>query len=208
MKSLPLLIAFAFSGLVLAQEPAAPDTPATEPAKPVEKSAVKPTDNPADLPPLPDPSPGGEAGELMKNQPGSRLKPAPQKEEPFLIPGAVVRPQDRSKGRGTLKPPTTSADLAARIRYREAHSRAANDPKIQALWEESRRVATDGQKRDSLRRYYGALYTRILTLDKAVAPIVEERRRVSLKRLDQNRVDPTNPLEDENRLRRDIHDAY
>lgn len=205
MKSLPLLIAFAFTGLVMAQEPPAPDTPATEPA---EKPAVKPTENPAELPPLPDPSPGGEAGELMKNQPGSRLKPAPQKEEPFLIPGAVVRPQERPKTRSTLKPPTTSADLAARIHYREAHSRAVNDPKIQALWEESRRVPTDGQKRDSLRRYYGALYSRILALDKTVAPLVEERRRVSLRRLEQTRIEPTDPLQTEDRLRRDANDAY
>ena len=208
MKSLPLLIAFAFTGLVLAQEPPAPDTPASEPAKSAEKPAVKPTENPPELPPLPDPSPGGEAGELMKNQPGGRLKPAPQKEEPFLIPGAVVRPPDRPKTRSTLKPPTTSADLAARIRYREAHSRAVNDPKIQALWAESRQVPTDGQKRDSLRRYYGALYSRILAMDKTVAPIVEERRRVSLRRLDQTRIEPTDPLEAENRLRRDANDAY
>jgi hypothetical protein len=136
------------------------------------------------------------------------MKPAPQKEEPFLIPGAIVRPQERPKTRSTLKPPTTSADLAARIRYREAHTRAANDPKIQALWEESRRVETDGQKRDSLRRYYGALYSRILALDKTVAPLVEDRRRVSLKRLEQTRIEPTDPLHAEDRLRRDVHDAY
>jgi hypothetical protein len=203
MKSLSLLIAFAFSGLVLAQDPVAPETPPAEPAKPAEPAenpAVTPTENPADLPPLPDPSPGGEAGELMKNQPGSRLKPAPQR-EPGLVPEGIVRPGERPKSRSTLKPPTTSADLAARIRYREAHSRAVNDPKIQALWTESRQVPTDGQKRDALRRYYGALYSRILALDKTVAPLVEERRRVSLKRLDQTRVDPTDPLE--GRIERD-----
>ena len=195
MKSLSLLIAFAFSGLVVAQDPATPETPAPEPVKPAEKPAVTPTENPADLPPLPDPSPAGEAGELMKNQPGSRLKPSPQR-EPGMVPEGVIRPGERPKSRSTLKPPTTSADLAARIRYREAHSRAVNDPKIQALWAESRQVATDGQKRDALRRYYGALYTRILALDKTVAPLVEERRRVSLKRLDQTRIEPTDPLED------------
>jgi hypothetical protein len=195
MKSLSLLIAFALSGLVVAQDPAVPETPPTAPEKPAEKPAVTPTENPADLPPLPDPSPGGEPGELMKNQSGSRLKPAPQR-EPGLVPEGIVRPGERPKTRSTLKPPTTSADLAARIRYREAHTRAVNDPKIQAIWQESRQVPTDGQKRDALRRYYGALYTRILALDKTVAPIVEERRRNSLKRLDQTRVDPTDLLDE------------
>jgi hypothetical protein len=197
MKLLPLLSVFAFSSLALAQDPAAPAEPAPLPAT----AAAAP----AELPPLPDPAPTGDPGELMRNQPGSRLKPAPQR-EPSLVPEGVppiTRPGERPKNRSTLRPPTTSAELDARIRYRQAHSRAANEPAIQALWEESRQMPTDGQKRDALRRYYTLLYKRILSFDKGIAPLVQERQRVSLRRLDQTRIDPTDPLEEEHRQRRD-----
>jgi hypothetical protein len=198
MKSLSLLFAFALASPAFAQDPAAPDAPAPAPAATPASPAAAPTD----LPPLPDPVPGGEPGELMRNQPGGRLKPAPQGES-SLVPQGIVRPGERPKGRSTLRPPTTSAELTARIRFREAHSRAANDPKIQALWDESRQAPTDGHKREALRRYYTALYSRILAVDKSVAPLVEERRRVSLHRLDQTRIDPTDPLDEEHRQRRD-----
>ena len=193
MKSLLLLFAFAFSGLLLAQDPAAPADLAPLPAEP----GTLP-----ELAPLPDPAPAGDPSELMRNQPGSRLKPAPQR-EPSLVPQGVIRPGARPKNRSTLRPPATSAELDARIRYRQAHSRAANDPAIQALWEESRQVPTDGQKRDALRRYYTMLYKRILSIDKGIAPLVQERQRVSLRRLDQTRIEPTDPLEEEYRQRRD-----
>lgn len=188
MKFLPLLLALAVSGPALAQDSTAP---ASAPAQPA----------PAELPPLPDPAPESES-DLMRNQPGSRLKPAPQS-EPSLVPPGIVRPADRPKSRSTLKPPATSAELEARIRYRQAHSRAANEPAIQALWEESRVARTDYNKRDALRRYYTLLFDRMLRFDKTVKPLVEERRRISLRKLDQTRIEPTDPLDEEHRQRRD-----
>jgi hypothetical protein len=141
----------------------------------------------------------------MRNRPGSRLKPAPVRESglvPEGIPG-TSRSGDRPKNRSTLRPPTTSAELDARIRFRQAHSRAANDPAIRALWDVSRKVPTDGEKREALRRYYALLYKRILSIDRGIASLVAERQRVSLRRLDQTRIEPTDPLDEEHRLRRD-----
>ena len=136
----------------------------------------------------------------MRNQPGGRLKP-----DPTLMPERIPAPKpgDRPKNRSTLKPPVTSADLDARIRFRQAHTRAANEPAIQTLWEESRRAPTDYEKRDALRRYYITLYKRILAFDNGIKPLVDERRRVSLHRLDQTRIDPTDPLDEEHRQRRE-----
>ena len=199
MKSLSLLFAFAVSGLVLAQDPApsepVPSTPAVE-----NPATTKPTAPPAELPPLPDPAPVPEDPDLMRNQPGSRLKP-----DPTLMPDRIpaIKPGERSKSRGTLKPPTTSADLDARIRFRQAHTRAANEPAIQSLWEESRQALTDYEKRAALRRYYTTLYKRIVSFDKGIKPLVDERQRVSLRRLDQTRIDPTDPLDEEHRQRRE-----
>ena len=212
MKPLSLLFAFALTGSALAQEPAPPAEPAPVPAEPAPaepaplppEPAPAPQANPAELPPLPDPSPTGEAGELLRNAPGSRIKPAPQR-EPAMVPDGILRPgsrEERPKTRSTLRPPTTSAELDARIRFRKAHSRALSDPKIQALWEESRVVPTDYQKRDALRRFYTVLYKRMISLDRGIAPLVQERQRVSLRRLDQTRIEPTDPLYEEHRQRR------
>jgi hypothetical protein len=162
---------------------------------------AKPGATPADLIPLPDPGPLPE-DELLRGQPGSRLKPAP---EGALIPNSqsAMRPGERPKNRSTLKPPTTSGELEGRIRYREARTKVASDPKVQALWEESRQARTDFEKRDALRRYYKTLYARILTMDKALAPIVEERQRTSLRRLDQTRIAPTDAQEELHRTHPD-----
>ena len=121
---------------------------------------------------------------------------------PEIIPGSR-RQVDRPKGRSTLRPPTTSAELDARIRFRQAHSRAANEPAIQALWQESREVPTDGQKRDALKRYYTLLYKRIISIDKGIVPLVQERQRVSMRRLEQTRIEPTDPLYEDYRPRQD-----
>jgi hypothetical protein len=198
MKSLSLLLAFAVSGVILAQDPV-PSEPAPAAPDATKPAAAKPEPAPAELPPLPDPAPAPEDPDLMRNQPGSRLKP-----EPTLMPDRTpFRPSVRPRDSSTLKPPTTSADLDARIRFRQAHTRASNEPAIQALWQESRQAPTDYQKRDALRRYYSTLYKRIVTFDKGIKPLVDERQRVSLRRLDQTRIDPTDPLEEEHRQRRE-----
>ena len=42
-----------------------------------------------------------------------------------------------------------------------------------------------------MKRYYNTLYKKMLALDKSIAPLVTERQRVALHRLDQTRVEPT-----------------
>jgi hypothetical protein len=184
MKSLPLLFAFAISSFALAQDPAPPADAKPAPAEP---AAPKPENASPELPPLPDPSPTGE--------PANRAKP-----EPGLVPeGVPAKPakiREREKGRTTLKPPVTSAELDSRIKFRQAHTRASSEPAIQALWEESRQARTDYEKRDALRRYYTTLYKRIASMDKTILPLVEERQRVSLRRLEQNRIEATDPVEE------------
>lgn len=195
MKLLSLLAILAFACSASAQEPSAPEE---------SKAKEKPAETkPAEPAPLPEPSPLPEQNsELLRNQPGEQVKPAPQRETDFA-PGRG-RMGDRNRGRSSvLKPPTTPAELDARIRYRQAHSKAQNEPAVQALWQESREATTDYLKRDALRRYYKLLYQRILKHDKGLSPLVEERQRVSLRRLDQTRVEPTDPTDEEHRQRRD-----
>jgi hypothetical protein len=81
--------------------------------------------------------------------------------------------------------------LDLRIRYRQARTRSATDPAVQAAWEDSRVAKTDFDKREAMKRYYNTLYKKMLALDKSIAPLVTERQRVALHRLDQTRVEPT-----------------
>ena len=195
IQSLCLLAACMVSAVALAQAPAEKEKPAVE-----RPAGEKPPGG--ELPPLPDPAPMPEE-DLIRNQPGSRIKPAPEG-SPSLLPGTEkLKPGERPRGRTTLKPPTTSADLDARIRFREAHSKAAQDPAIQAMWAESRTAKTDYEKREALRRYYTALYKRVIAYDKGLGPLVAERRQLALRKLDQTRIDPTDPLDEEHRQRRD-----
>ena len=183
MKTLLLTLALALPAF--AQEPKPEDKPAPEKPK-------------AELPALP--APDAES-DLLKGQPGGRLKPAPS-----LLPDDVPEPAKRNaqtRPRTVLKPPTTSVDLDLRIRYREARNRAASEQTVQTAWEDSRTAKTDFEKREAMKRYYTALYKKMLALDKAIAPLVTERERVALRRLDQTRIEPTDPLEENHRWRND-----
>lgn len=182
-------------------KPTSPDT------KPV-GSNLKPT--PADLPELPAPS---DNPDMTKGQPGGRLKPGG---EPQLLPDEVPTNRktnpgppipgsafERGKTRTSIKPPTTSVDLDLRIRYRQAQSKAAADPAIQAFWEESRLAVTDYAKREAMKSYYQRLFKKMLAIDKGIAPLVEDRQRYALRRLEQTRIDPTDPLDEDFRVRRE-----
>jgi len=151
------------------------------------KLEEKPEASKPELPALPSPD---ETLDPTKGQPGGRLKPAGSV-LPDDVPPPTKRGPDQPRTRTALKPPTTSADLDLRIRYRQARTRSATDPAVQAAWEDSRVAKTDFDKREAMKRYYNTLYKKMLALDKSIAPLVTERQRVALHRLDQTRVEPT-----------------
>lgn len=200
MQTLPLLLALAIAAPAFSQDAAPAEKP--EPAKPApaEKSAAgepattKPAEQTAtELPPLPEPEPGSPQADLLRNQPGGRLTPAPAR-----VPGArkLTNPEGVI-GRTTLRPPTTSGELERRIRYREARTRAEADPKLRDLWNESRIAPTDFEKRAILKDYYKGLYAKMLASDKSLEPLINLRRRIALRRLDQTRIEPTDPIGDD-----------
>ena len=161
-------------------------------AKPEEKPA--PEKPKIELPALPAPD---EAADPTKGQPSGRLKPEPSV-LPDDVPPLAKRDANQPHTRTALKPPTTSADLDLRIRYRDARTRSATDPTVQAAWEDSRAAKTDFDKREAMKRYYNTLYKKMLALDKSIAPLVTERQRAALHRLDQTRIEPTiDPLQDD-----------
>jgi hypothetical protein len=204
-----ILLAAALAVPVFAQDA----KPGEKPAPPSEtKPESLPLEKPVELPPLPTPAPDKEKedSDLLKVQPGARLKPDPDRVNPLLPEGLTPpkkdpksRPGVPPEGRSTLRPPTTSAELDARIRYRQAQSRAVNDPAVQSLWADSRAAKTDYEKREALKNYYTTLYRKMLAMDKGIASLIEERKRVSLSKLSQTRIDPTDPLDEDHRQRQD-----
>ncbi|MEQ1853749.1 MAG: hypothetical protein ABMA01_19410, partial [Chthoniobacteraceae bacterium] len=60
-------------------------------------------------------------------------------------------------------------------------------------WEDSREAGTDYEKRQSLKRYYDALYRRMLAIDRGIAPLVDGRKRDQSVALEQLQIAPTVP---------------
>ncbi len=179
----PLLLIFAALPL-LAQEPAAP--PANEPV--------------SERPELPSPAPRDDKLlELLRKNP----TPEPQQTAPKKATkadekaGAAKPPKvdpSRDKNRSTLLPPSTSNDLDLRIRYRKARTNAERDPAVIAAWDASRTARTDYAKRAALTRYYELIRAKVLSTDRGVALILEERHAFTTKRLTQTRVSATQPI--------------
>ena len=89
----------------------------------------------------------------------------------------------------------TSDDLQARIRFRQAKTKAMQDPRLQAEWDQAQAAKTDLEKRETLQRYYALLFDRMIRLDASVKPRVELERKTTKWRLEQRGIRLTEPLE-------------
>ncbi len=123
------------------------------------------------------------------------LIPEPVKEE-------MKKPTEKEKGEKSEKSKTAenAEELIARIHYREAYTKAQRDPKVMDEWDRAMKARTDLEKREALKSYYKLLHARILKVDASVKKISDERRGISLRRLEQTRIDATEPLDPRERL--------
>jgi len=122
-------------------------------------------------------------------------------------PGRAIpqRPTETSKAPAIekkSKTETASDELRQRIRFREVKTRALRDPAVQAEWERAQRAGTDFEKREALKNYYKLLYGRMARIDQSLKPRIAEYQRVAVRRLKQTRVDPTEPLDPQERTER------
>ena len=183
MKSSPLLLALLCVTPLFAGAPVK-----------IEKPAARP---PTPLPPVI--SPAAEADKLLPLVIRPPAADAPPSLLPDEIPPAPVRPTfpkapDAKKPSSTFRSPETAADLDQRIRYRKARNIAESDPKVRAAWEDSRDAKNDSAKRQALKRYYDALFGKMLALDKGIAPLIEQRREPKDAALEQRQITPAVPL--------------
>ena len=84
-------------------------------------------------------------------------------------------------------------EVALRVRFRQAYTRALSDPEVQQHWQESRRAGTDYERREQLKSYYTRLYGLMRKSDRHLAGRVDREEKESMRRLTQNRVETTEP---------------
>lgn len=152
-----------------------------------------PTGNPDATPAKALPSDSDKALPLDDPSPRPSTPPSLLPEE---IPPRAKRPEKTSPTAGTkreAKPrqESTAAELDLRVRYRKVRNIAEASDRVRATWEETRYPKSDQQKRDALRRYYGLLFAKMLSMDQGIAPLVEERRKAETAMLTQTRIAPT-----------------
>lgn len=144
-----------------------------------------------------------ESGRLQLAPGAAPAAPAPPVEtEVTLIPEQVPqnpKPEAAPKPEGKSKTEENAEELIERIRFREARVKALRDPQVQAEWDRAGKAKTDFEKREALKRYYKLLYARILKIDGSVKKTANLRETISLRRLEQTRIDPTEPLDPQER---------
>lgn len=90
-----------------------------------------------------------------------------------------------------------SAEEKARqlsIRYREVRVKVEKDPKLQNLLEQADAAKTEEDRRAAFRTYYRLLFSKIATADKSLADRCKIMEDAYIRRLAQERLEPTIPL--------------
>ena len=102
-----------------------------------------------------------------------------------LIPESPA-PAAKPKSAPAKKSSTEQAsdDLQARIRYREARTKALQDPRIQMEWDRAQAAKTDSEKREALKSYYNLICDRVVKIDPATKPHIETLRKTLAWRLE------------------------
>ena len=132
----------------------------------------------------PIPRPAAPPSLLPDDIPTNTKKTAP------AIPPAAVNPF-AAKPAAVLKPQVTAAELDMRVRYRKARNIAETSEQIHSAWEATRYPRNDQQKRQAMKRYYDLLFAKMLSLDRGIATLVEERRKAETAILTQTHIAPT-----------------
>ena len=124
----------------------------------------------------------GEPMDLIPETPQTIAKPKP----------APVEPKKKSSTE------QASDDLQARIRYREAKTKALQTPGIQQEWDRANAAKTDPEKRQALKNYYKMFYDRMVKIDPTLKQRVETQRKTIAWRLEPGARQRANLVKPEN----------
>lgn len=110
------------------------------------------------------------------------------------LSGGVAAPMPDEARKEKAKPSRTEEaenQLDLRIRYRQAYMKVLPNADIQEFWRAAQTSRTDYEKRAWLNQFYTALYGRMEKLEPLAKILIDENRTLSLRRLVQTRVQPT-----------------
>ena len=141
-----------------------------------------------------EPASPAESLPLIPESPEPAKKP--KGKSPALAPVGELKKEKKSSTEATAD------EQAQRIRFREAKTRALRDPAVQREWERSLQARSDFEKREALASYYKLLFARIAKLDKSLKPQATLTQQRALRGLTQTRIDPTEPLDPQERAER------
>lgn len=117
-------------------------------------------------------------------------------DESFTQPNAII-PDERPVGPPAVPATFESAQEKARqlsIRYRDVRVQAEKDSKVVSLFEQAGRAKTLEEQRAAMREYYRFLFRRIVAIDKSLEEKCKVMETAYLRRLAQERLEPTIPL--------------
>ncbi len=182
-----------FAGALLAQEETSPKAPPSPSPAPVEAASPEPLSSPGVSPPAGSvdaiPMEGGAPLETKD------IGPA-MPDEGFTQPDAII-PDERPAGPPAVPTTFESAQEKARqlsIRYREVRVQAEKDPKVVSLFEQAGQAKTLEDQRAAMREYYRLLFKKIIAIDKSLAEKCKVMETAYIRRLAQERLEPTIPL--------------
>jgi hypothetical protein len=190
-------------------EPAAPPplVPADNPSPPPAPETLPPVapETPPLAPPGALPSPPPAESDTIPMEGGAPLDTreiAPGRPDEGMPDEAITEPEALVPDVGPVSPPSApvtfeSTQEKARqlsIRYREARVQAEKDPKVVSLREQAEQARTLEDQRAAMREYYRLLFKKIASIDKALTDKCKVMETAYLRRLAQERLEPTIPL--------------
>ncbi len=194
------------AGVLLAQEASPAPVPEASPAPVPETSpAPSPAAAPAASPELSEPaavSPPVQESDVIPMEEGAPVEtrdiaPSEAMPEDALIQPDALIPDERPSVPPAVPPSFESAQEKARqlsIRYREVRVQVEKDPKVMSLFEQAEKAKTFEDQRAAFREYYRLLFKKIATVDKSLADKCKVMETAYLRRLAQERLEPTIPL--------------
>jgi hypothetical protein len=117
-------------------------------------------------------------------------------EDALIQPDALI-PDERPIAPPPVPPSFESAQEKERqlsIRYREVRVQVEKDPKVISLFEQAEKAKTFEDQKAAMREYYRLLFKKIAAVDKSLAVKCKVMETAYLRRLAQERLEPTIPL--------------
>jgi hypothetical protein len=180
---------------------------AQEQAPPASSAQALPSPTPAVAPQAPLPpnvSPAVDQTDTipLEGAPLDTRDIAPKRPEGAMPDEALTEPEALIPDEGPAVPPAVpptfeSVQEKARqlsIRYREVRVQVEKDPKVLSLLEQAERAKTLEDQRAALREYYRLLFKKIAAIDKSLEQKCKVMETAYLRRLAQERLEPTIPL--------------